>query len=97
MGGEERDRTGSHSFCCLTWSADTARPLGSALLEEGVFALGALLPHLHHLHLLQGGAPLHGVLGADGDQAADIRRPSGGDEEKKKKKKKKERERDLRV
>lgn len=36
----------------FTWGADTAWALGPALLEQGVFALRALLPHLYDLHLL---------------------------------------------
>lgn len=80
--GKEWYRSGSHFFI-FTWCADTAWPLDPALLKEGVFVLRALLPHLDYLHLLQGGAPLHGVLGADWDQAADIRRPPGGDDKNK--------------
>lgn len=47
---------------------------GAHVLDDGaVLVVGAaLLPDLHHLHLREGRVPLHNVLWAQGDQAADL-------------------------
>lgn len=46
--------------------------LGTGVVDDDVvFVVGAaLLPHLHHLHLREGRAPLQHVFGTQGHQAA---------------------------
>lgn len=44
-----------------------AQALASTVLVDGVFTLGGLLAHLHHLHLQQGGTPFNYVFWTDGD------------------------------
>lgn len=48
--------------------------LGTGVVDDNIiFVVGAtLLPHLHHLHLREGRAPLHHVFGTQGHQAANF-------------------------
>lgn len=69
----------SASCVAITRSRRAAWTLDASQLIKSVLGLGALLTHFNYLDLLQGGAPLQGVLGTYWNQTADVRGAPGGD------------------
>lgn len=69
----------SANSIAITRSRRAAGALDASELIESVLGLGALLTHFNYLDLLQGGAPLQGVLGTYWNQTADVRGAPGGD------------------
>lgn len=59
----------------LTLRVGRAEAFGPTWLVDAVVVLRVLLTHLHHLNLLQRCCPLHHILWASRNQAADIRKP----------------------
>lgn len=69
----------STNSVAITQSRRATRTLDASKLIKSVLSLGALLTHFNYMNLLQGGAPLQGVLGTYWNQTADVRGAPGGD------------------